>query len=144
MCTSALEWTHAWLFCYCSLFKNRMMGYSSVIVSINTVARWFQGRVNESTYIALAVCRVQASCRVLYMHIHTYQLAISVSVNHGIARTFASSKRGDLLISAIVFARSFRHILVNRKVFKHWTKVYCISVSINWAQYMAAKGLLPL
>ena len=37
--TSALEWTHAWLFRCCSLFKNRMMGYSSVIVSINTVAR---------------------------------------------------------------------------------------------------------
>ena len=29
---------HAWLFC-CSLFKNRMMGYSRVIVSINTASR---------------------------------------------------------------------------------------------------------
>ena len=35
---SALEWTHEWLFRYCSLFKNRTMGYSSVIVSINTEA----------------------------------------------------------------------------------------------------------
>ena len=30
---------HAWFFCCCSLFKNRMMSYSRVIVSINTVSR---------------------------------------------------------------------------------------------------------
>ena len=36
---SAPEWTHAWLFRCCSLFKNRMMGYSRVIVSINTISR---------------------------------------------------------------------------------------------------------
>ena len=47
-------------------------------------------------------------------------------------------ERGDLLILAIALARSFRHILVDRKVFKHWTKVYCISVSKIWGQYEVA------
>ena len=32
---------------------------------------------------------------------------------------------GDFLILAIALARSFRHILVDRTVFKHLTKVYC-------------------
>ena len=36
-------------------------------------------------------------------------------------------KYGDLLISAIVLAHPFHHILINREVFKHGTKVYCIS-----------------
>ena len=45
---------------------------------------------------------------------------------------------GDLLILAIVLARSFCHMLVDRIVIKNLTKVYCISVSKNLSQYKVA------
>ena len=41
-------------FRWCSLFQSRLMGYNSVVVSINTVARKFHGCVNIY-YNALAV-----------------------------------------------------------------------------------------
>ena len=108
--TSALEWTHAWLFCCCSLFKNRMMGYSHVTVSINTVAHWFQGRVNASIWhLQFIVFRLHVGfCTCIYKlinwlfwcdlninhwlnHLRSCR-RLKHSDNHGIARTLASSQ----------------------------------------------------